>query len=1815
MVRKVLIIGGSVVLVCGLLIYGILADLILGSARDAAVQAVLRSVSNGLQGSLEVGSLRGSLLSAPVLQDIVLKDAQGTEIGQIDALRLSYDLLSLLRLRLVVHTIEIVQPRFTLTEQPDGALNVSRALASAQPAEPREARKPSSGSGLPVAIVVEDIRLRDGEMAVRLAALPGVRQVTGLQVRLQAQLDQQGVQVRWQHMRAHTAPAGVDIHTLQGAFHAAAGMMRVDGLRLEVGQTVLTANGVLPHRQQPADFSLHMDPLDVAEIGRLIQQESLRGGVRLALQVEGPPEALVTSLDLSPTGEDAQGSLALRGEVNMSATPLRYRARLDIDHLDLTAVLNNPAWQSDVNLQTEVEGSGIASHELHSDVRIDIHPSHVGDITLQGSQIHLQAQEGRFQVRHFDVETSMARLTATGSVDLAGKSDLHYEVTAALHRLRRLLDEPLLDGDVHLQGEASGEWPNLTMRGGMDMRHVRYRDYALEALQLTYEGAGLGAQPTASAELRLQRAQLGTIPVEQVNVTATYDGTARQFGFSVAAEQSRDYGMHTQGTVTLQDTGQQVHVDALRVQLADRIWHTAAPLQVIHAGDRLQLTPLRLVHAEESIEISGGLVGDQVQEIRVQASQIDLAIMQRLMALPDPMHGRAHLDVRLSGTLPAPLLDVDLRLQPEGGKALPFQDVQASLAYAQRLLQGQVRVRQTDREVFAVDLRLPIDMALTAMPTDRRLIEGPIALDVHLRQPNLSALAGWLPGVPPLSGTMQGTIGVQGTAAQLALDAEVRLQKLGVEGTVEHVESTMSLTGRMVAAPSIQELQQAIQRGDLTLRADELALRIPTLQGRLHTREGTVQPFEVRDFGLQADGRWSPSGLAATLQSLRMQAQAFGLPRTELVLEAGVTPERIDLKRLHVRLPRSELRGYGNLTVADQVMQFQIEIPRLQLDEFPITLPPDLPRQLQGVIAVNGSLQAPRVEARLNYAGARIGADLAAQLQESVPRYQAMLRVETLDIARLLPNLAGQIDTTLQLQGAGFTEEQRQATVDLAVDTRNFGLAPGLTVRLHSTLAGKTLDLERLRVSSTPVQLTANGVLSAAPGSGLNYTLTLGDLAPLRQVLGAELQANGTLTGKVQGPLDDLQTMGTLRLQRWRFADISGQTLAADFAASQLPAAPQGSVRMQISDIQAPSLPPTSVQLDANYAPSQGQITATVTKGPYEKTTLAGRIALNDGQQIILDRLRVHHQDLAWENDGPVEVVRQAQGDLSLQRFALRSGAQRLSVTGRLAHDGPLAADVVVQQLQIGPHVRVVMPEGAVPEGQLDLTLRLEGTIQQPQGQGNLRLSSLSWQDRALGEISMAIELAGQRLGTDVRWRARGRELLQVQGTAALSPDGPLAMHVQAPGLDLEMLKGLVPQVVHSAGLLRLDLQASGTLQQPRLDGSLLLDQGAVQLAVTGERYQDIQMRIVFAGDRIDIQQLQVGSRSGPLEVVGWVQLAGLALQQLDMTIRAREFTAMHTPGIQALVNMDLGIRGSLQEMNATGTVTVPRLRVQLNQVPGTGPKSVQPWELTVQGVYGPGPEAVAAGENGAVKALRVEGPLPFLRADIRVDMPRNAWVQGPGTAIEMSGDMRITKELEQPFILNGGISIDRGFASVFGKRFVMKEGRVTFTGSPEINPLLDIAVTHTVSNYLVEIRVGGKATTPEISFSSIPELQQSDILSLLIVGKTMDRLTTSEQEGLSSQLGGAAGSVVAGQLQGVIGGALGLDTLTIGAGESFGSGSVSIGQYVTQDIFLSYEVGLGKSTGNRVGVEYSINPRLKLKGSTSDNGTSAVDFLWRLDY
>jgi hypothetical protein len=81
--------------------------------RDAAVQAVVRYVSTSLQGTLEVGTVRGSFLSGPVGAACRPQRRSWRDHWQIDEIRLSYDLLALTRLRLPVHAIDIIAPRLT----------------------------------------------------------------------------------------------------------------------------------------------------------------------------------------------------------------------------------------------------------------------------------------------------------------------------------------------------------------------------------------------------------------------------------------------------------------------------------------------------------------------------------------------------------------------------------------------------------------------------------------------------------------------------------------------------------------------------------------------------------------------------------------------------------------------------------------------------------------------------------------------------------------------------------------------------------------------------------------------------------------------------------------------------------------------------------------------------------------------------------------------------------------------------------------------------------------------------------------------------------------------------------------------------------------------------------------------------------------------------------------------------------------------------------------------------------------------------------------------------------------------------------------------------------------------------------------------------------------------------------------------------------------------------------------------------------------------------------------------------------------------
>ena len=324
--------------------------------------------------------------------------------------------------------------------------------------------------------------------------------------------------------------------------------------------------------------------------------------------------------------------------------------------------------------------------------------SHLGSIALYPSRLQLAVQHGRFEVQQCDLQTSVARLTAAGLLDLASSSALHYDLTADLAGLRALVGPGVLEGTLRLQGQASGALTAITLQGTLAGQHLRYADEHVEALHVTYEGTQLGAQPRVTAHLETQKTRLGQVPVEHLVLDATYDSAVQQLQVTAEVTQSSGYSGKVRGSVHWTATGQQFTLDELVVHLAGHPWRTVAPVEVIHDGQGLRLTQLHLAHADEALELTGAFDGTRFQDVHLRAAQIDVTFLQRLVPLPDFVQGRAALQAHLSGTLTAPVLAMELTLRPEPQPRRPFDQLHATLDYAQQQLQSEVRcVRPTVR--------------------------------------------------------------------------------------------------------------------------------------------------------------------------------------------------------------------------------------------------------------------------------------------------------------------------------------------------------------------------------------------------------------------------------------------------------------------------------------------------------------------------------------------------------------------------------------------------------------------------------------------------------------------------------------------------------------------------------------------------------------------------------------------------------------------------------------------------------------------------------------------------------------------------------------------------------------------------------------------------------------------------------------------------------------------------------------------------------------------------------------------------------------
>jgi translocation and assembly module TamB len=211
----------------------------------------------------------------------------------------------------------------------------------------------------------------------------------------------------------------------------------------------------------------------------------------------------------------------------------------------------------------------------------------------------------------------------------------------------------------------------------------------------------------------------------------------------------------------------------------------------------------------------------------------------------------------------------------------------------------------------------------------------------------------------------------------------------------------------------------------------------------------------------------------------------------------------------------------------------------------------------------------------------------------------------------------------------------------------------------------------------------------------------------------------------------------------------------------------------------------------------------------------------------------------------------------------------------------------------------------------------------------------------------------------------------------------------------------------------------------------------------------------------------------------------------------------------------------------------------------------------------------------------------------------------GFGLQAQVDGQLDVRERPGTDTVGSGTVRVS-GKYKAYGQDLTIQEGELLYANTPLDNPRLRIEATRTVDEVVAGLRVRGSAQAPELTVFSDPPMGQANALSYIVAGKPLEDIGSGEGEGDAVQaatrsLGAAAGGLLAKN----VGRRLGADELSVKDDEMIGGAALTVGQYLSPRVYLSYGVGLFEP-GEVVTLRYKINSDLSVQAQRGPEDTRA---------
>ena len=440
---------------------------------------------------------------------------------------------------------------------------------------------------------------------------------------------------------------------------------------------------------------------------------------------------------------------------------------------------------------------------------------------------------------------------------------------------------------------------------------------------------------------------------------------------------------------------------------------------------------------------------------------------------------------------------------------------------------------------------------------------------------------------------------------------------------------------------------------------------------------------------------------------------------------------------------------------------------------------------------------------------------------------------------------------------------------------------------------------------------------------------------------------------------------------------------------------------------------------------------------------------------------------------------------------------------------------------------------------------------------------------------------------------------LKVKGDAHLG--GPLDIGVDGQ-IPLAVAGLFSDELVDATGMITLKGGITGDTGSPKIDARIDLENIGMTVPGLVQKLDDLHGSIFVTPENIRIENMKGLLDTGSFSINGTIGHDKFTPRQVDLAIAAKALPLEVPDTLSMLLNADINITGKDRIGDATGEVVLldgvyyKDVKINLLQVATDRKRTLAPASSPVALPY-----------------------FDMFNLDIKVKNRQPFYVQNNLADLEISPDLEIGGGLDRP-VISGRAEVKTGTVTFQKRTFTVKKGVIDFVNSYRTEAVIDIESEATIRNWLIKLAIKGAPDNLDMKLSSVPKESDSDILSLILFGKTSQELVAGEggskrsnAQIMSEMLADTFGEDIKKNAGVDI---LQLESIDGGDDDDKAGTQVTVGKHLSDRMTVKYAVESKDGTViQRAITEYKLLEKILVSGFQDNQGIFGAELMFRLEF